>query len=282
VDWVKNVTDEDFRAEVLDRSREVPVVVDFWAEWCGPCRVLGPTLEKLAAEYGGKFILAKLDVDRNPRYAQAFGIRGIPTVIAFKKGEIAAEFSGALPEGAVRQFLERVCPSEADEFFETAEALAPEEIEEREALYRKAVAADPNHQGATLGLAEVLLARGETAEAEPLVARLVPGGPFTERVEKVSSILKIQGDAPAESEAELRKRLETSDSPGPILLELGQLLALEKRYPEALEALFRAAQSSPELARGKAKETMVEIFHVIGVRSPLSDEYRAKLSRLLY
>ncbi len=126
------------------------------------------------------------------------------------------------------------------------------------------------------------MGRGETAEAEPLVANLVPGGPFAERIDKVASKLKIQESAPSESEKELRKKLETSEPRGPVLLELGKLLASQKRYPDALAALFEAAQSSPDLARGEAKELMVEIFHIIGARSPLADEYRSKLARLLY
>jgi putative thioredoxin len=282
VEWIKDITDEEFRAEVIDRSRDVPVVVDFWAEWCGPCRILGPTLEKLAREYQGKFILAKLDVDRNPRHAQAFGVRGIPTVIAFRKGQIASEFSGALPEASVRQFIDSICPSEADELFEAAESESPDKAAEREAFYRRALGIDVNHQGAMLGLAEILVARGDTGEAEPLVAKLVPGGPFAERIEKVASKLKLSEWTASESEKELRTRIAANEDPGPSRLELGKLLASEKRYPEALEVLFEAAQSSPELAQGEAKELMVEIFHVIGVRSPLADDYRAKLARLLY
>jgi len=282
VEWIEDITDDEFQSKVIERSRDVPVVVDFWAEWCGPCRVLGPTLEKLAREYEGKFILAKLDVDRNPRHAQAFGVRGIPAVIAFRAGQMAAEFSGALPETSVRQFIDSICPSEADELFESAETLPADRVAEREAAYRKALELDPTHQGAQLGLAELLVGRGETAEAEPLVANLVPGGPFAERIDKVASKLKIQESAPSESEKELRKKLEASEPRGPVLLELGKLLASKKRYPDALAALFEAAQSSPDLARGEAKELMVEIFHIIGARTPLADEYRSKLARLLY
>lgn len=279
--WIRQITDEEFQEEVVDRSHQVPVLVDFWAAWCGPCRVLGPTLERLANEAQGKFVLAKIDVDRSPRYAQAFGVRGIPTVIAFRNGAIAGEFTGALPEESVREFLKKLMPSEADAIVARAEALRSEDPEEAEALYRKALAAEASHPGAAVGLAEILASRGENAEASALVGPLVPAGPLADRIAQLQSEMKLRERKPGTSESELRKKIAESAEPGP-LLDLGKLLAAEKRYAEALEALLKAAQSDRKLAEGEAKDLMVEIFHVIGVRSPLADEYRTKLTRLLY
>ena len=280
--WILDVTDDEFEKEVVDRSHQVPVVVDFWAAWCGPCRVLGPTLERLANEAQGKFVLARIDVDRWPRYAQAFGVRGIPTVIAFRDGNMVGEFSGALPEDSVREFLKKVLPSEADALFERAETLREKKPDEAEALYRKALVQEPGHPGASIGLAEILNARGETSEASSLAGALVVGGPLAERLAQLQSEIKLRSQKPEGSEKELRARIAESPEPGPLLLELGRLLAAEKRYPEALDALLQAAQSDRKLAEGEAKDLMVEVFHAIGVRSALADEYRTKLTRLLY
>jgi putative thioredoxin len=282
VSWIKDITDEEFEKEVVDRSHEVPVLVDFWAAWCGPCRVLGPTLERLANEAQGKFVLARIDVDRSPRHAQAFGVRGIPTVIAFRGGKLVAEFSGALPEESVREFLRKVMPSPADGLFDRAEKLRSQDPKKAEAIYREALAAEPGHPGAAVGLAEILVARGETAEAGSLVAPLVPAGPLVERVAQLQSEIKLRERKPELSETELRTRISRSAEPGPLLLDLGKLLAAEKRYPEALEVLLSAARADRKLAEGEAKELMVEIFHAVGVRSALADDYRTQLTRLLY
>ncbi len=280
--FVKDITDDEFQTEVVDRSREVPVVVDFWAAWCGPCRVLGPTLERLANEARGKFVLAKIDVDKSPRHAQAFGVRGIPTVIAFRDGKLVAEFSGALPEESVREFLLKVIPSAADDLVERAEEIRSEDPAGAEELYREALRNQAGHPGASVGLAEILVGRGETTEAGALVNPLPPAGPLAERIAQVQSSIKLAENKPRISESELRKKIAQSSVPGPLLLDLGRLLAAENRFPEALEVLLKAAHADRTLAEGDAKELMVAIFHAIGLRSPLADDYRTKLSRLLY
>jgi putative thioredoxin len=280
---VIDVTDETFEADVLERSHQLPIVVDFWAEWCGPCRVLGPTLEKLADEGKGKFLLAKVDTDRAQRVSQILGIKSIPTVIAFRGGKPVAQFSGALPEEAVREFLERLMPSPSDEIVEEADKLRASAPMQAEPLYRRALEMDDGHAGAGIGLAELMAERGERDEARAMVEGLLPAtGAHGERIEQLHALLALSDGASEASEEELRERLAANPKDTSAMMDLGQVFAANRRYPEALQMFFQAAESDREVAKGAAKERMVELFHVVGVRSELADDYRTKLRRLLY
>jgi putative thioredoxin len=163
------VTEANFQTDVIDRSFDVPVVIDFWAEWCGPCRALGPILERLADEAGGDWVLAKVDVDQNPRVAQAFGVQGIPSVHAIKDGKGVADFTGALPEQQVRTWLSRLGPSEADGLVADArKAEARGDLEEGAGLLRRALSLQPGHDEARADLAfiELKLRSGEHNESQ--------------------------------------------------------------------------------------------------------------------
>ena len=281
--WVIDVDEANFEREVLERSRTVPVVVDFWAPWCGPCRALGPMLEALAHEKAGAFVLAKLNVDENQELAGMFRIEGIPAVIAFRDGRPALHFVGLLPEEQLRQFIDQVCPSEADQGATRAADLEANSPAEAEAQYRKILAEDPNHEAARIGLARVLVAAQRDAEAAELLKSLGVAGEVGEEAERLRRVLEVRRNQPREgAEAELRNKIEADPENAQLRYELGSALASAGRYPEALEVLLSAAERDRQLARNQVRELMVKIFEIIGMRSPMADEYRDKLRGLLY
>ena len=173
------VTDDTFERDVLDRSTEVPVVVDLWAEWCGPCRTLGPILERVVGATDGKVELVKVDVDANPRVASTFQVQSIPAVFALSDRKIVDSFIGAIPEPAVREFVDRLAPVETE-----ADRLV---VAGDEASLRAALELQPDHSGAVAALAELLVARGERDEALALVGRI----PETAETRRVAALARV-------------------------------------------------------------------------------------------
>src|SRR5262245_60872239 len=280
--WIVEVGEESFEREVIERSRERPVVVDFWAEWCGPCRSLGPMLEKLAEEAGGEFVLAKVEVDRAPGLAAAYRVQGIPAVKAFRDGRPVLEFVGALPEARVRELLARLRPSPADELARQGSELGDADPQGAEAAYRRALAEEPGHRAASLGLAGLLIARGETAEARKVLERARAGGDAAE-AERLEAMIDLAEEGKkAGSEKELRARLEAEPEDAEVRFRLGAALAAAGKHEEALQMLLSAAEKDKKLAKEKVRQLMVKIFFAIGARSPLADDYRSRLARLLY
>jgi putative thioredoxin len=190
-----DVTDATFEAEILDRSAQVPVVVDLWAEWCGPCRTLGPILEKVIDETGGKVVLAKVDIDANPQVAAAFRVQSIPAVFALRDRQVVDQFIGAVPEATVRQFVAGLAPvvSEADQL-----AAAGDELSLRKALELQA-----DHPAAVVALAQLLVERGDNDEALALLARV----PETADVRRVAALARVGVDAPTDG-ADVAARLD--------------------------------------------------------------------------
>jgi putative thioredoxin len=281
--WVVDVGDADFSQEVIQRSSSVPVVVDFWAPWCGPCRALGPLLEKLAEENAGVFILAKVNVDEAPQTAADFGIESIPAVKAFRDGRVVLEFVGLLPEVQLREFIEQTRPSETDRLVTQASALESENPTEAEALYRKAIDLDGSREKARVGLARLLIARNRDEEAAEMLEQLGPGGDEGPEYERLQALLSVRRTGLEFGEpAAAKKQLEADPDNAELAYRVGSALAAAGRYPEALAHLLSAAEKDQKLGASKVREMMVQIFHVVGVRSELADAYRDKLSRLLY
>ncbi len=184
---VFDVTDDTFESEVIERSASTPVVIDLWAEWCGPCRTLGPILESVIAETNGKVVLAKVDVDRNPAVAQAFRAQSIPAVFAMVEGQVVDGFLGAQPEHLVREFIDRLAPSEQQQQIATLIAAGDE------ASLRLALQLDPGSEDAIVALAQLLIADQQTDEALALLSRI----PETERTRKVAASARL-GSSPTD------------------------------------------------------------------------------------
>jgi putative thioredoxin len=250
-----DVSESNFQTAVLDRSQAVPVVVDFWAEWCGPCRQLGPVLERAAAARAGQLDLVKLDVDANPRLSQAFRIQGIPAVKAFRDGKVVAEFVGVQPPAAVDQFLDSLLPSEADGLVENGD----------EDSLRRANELEPTRADAALPLARILKARGETDEALAVLAR-VPGSFAADGLAArigLESAARNAARPPVPDLAEAFAALDADDQ--------------ERALDLLLEALANA-----DGARDDVRRVVVGVLDELGVEHPLARSARRRLASALY
>jgi putative thioredoxin len=273
----------EFEADVLYASRDRPVVVDFWAPWCGPCRTLGPVLEKLAAEYAGAFALAKVNTDEHPELGQRYGVRGIPNVKLFRDGAPVDEFVGALPEAAVRAFLDRHCPSEADALIDEAvELLAAGGIDDARAKLDAALALSPDLAPAHLALARMDLAAGDADGVRRHAKAISPAAPEAEVAAHLIEALGFTERArEAGGEAACRARLAEHPRDRDAQLGLAASLAAAARYRDALDAYLRAVELDARYRDGEARRAMLTIFGLVGARSTLADDYRRKLMILI-
>jgi len=271
----RDVTDASFAADVVERSKTVPVVVDLWAPWCGPCRALGPVLEKVAADSEGAFDLVKINVDENPSVASQLGARSIPLVVAFKDGKPVSSFVGAQPEGAVRQFVAGLLPTEVDRMVEDAIAAREQgRLDDAEAILTAALDDDPRHERARLALAALLGDRDRIDEALEVLARADPGP----EVDQLRSALRLAASEGLDLD-DLRARADAGDRDAAVTL--GNALAARGDARSALEVLLAAVQADPQPKEGAARQAMLDVFNVLGA-DPLVREFRGKLARALF
>lgn len=273
---------DDFQQVVIEGSKKVPVVVDFWAEWCGPCRVLKPILEKLAEEYKGKFVLAKVNADHNQELAARYGVRGIPSVKAFIDGKVVDEFSGALPEPAVREFLDRIIPSPAEELrLKAADQRVAGDTAGALQTLAEASKLDPANEEVRLDAAEILLDLGQLDEAGHLLDSLSPVTRAESRAQQQLARLTFSRAAKSgHDEQSLRARIVAAPDDMATRLELANLLIASGRHAEGMDELLEMIRMDRSWNEEAARKSMLSVFNLLG-GSPLVAEYRRKLASAL-
>ncbi len=280
-----NGTRDNFEQVVVEASRERLVVVDFWAEWCAPCRALGPTLEKVAQDLAGKVTLVKIDTEAEPELAQAFAVRSIPAVFGVREGRVVDGFVGALSELQIRDWLKPMLPTKAQELVNEAQGLETSQPEEAEARYRKALELEGTLVPAKIGLARALMQQGKVEDARVIVTALEGRGFLAPEAEAVKAEIAIhdQAASPGGVPSARAALAKAADDPA-LRLQLAEALAASGRagYQEALDLALALVEEHRKDVTEQARQVMVNVFQLLPADSELANEYRRKLFAALY
>ncbi len=281
--WIIEADDVTFQERVVERSRELPIVIDFWATWCQPCRMLGPILEQLAREFGGKFLLAKVETEKAPSIAAAFNVQSIPAVYGLRDGQLLDFFVGLLPEPQIRSWLERLLPSPAEQLVAEGKSQAAQDPVAAEAKFREAATLDVNLAAARIALAELLLDQKRASDAAAVIDELERRGYLEPEAEKLQARLHLaaQADSPHDLEA-LRQAVLASPGDLQAKLDLAAALAAERQFADALETALAIVSSGQKEFVEPARAFMVDLFRLLEDQPELVTEYRRRLSTALY
>jgi putative thioredoxin len=277
-----DVSIEEFEAKVIQASLQVPVVIDFWAPWCGPCQTLKPMLEKLAEEYAGRFLLAKVNSDENPELSQHFGVRSIPSVKVLFQGQLVDEFNGALPEGQIRAFLDRFAlPDAGGNLREEAAALvAAGQLDEALAKLSQASREKPGDEGIRLDAIEVLMQLGRNDEAGQLLT-----ADYTQAADRANALrARLALAAGAADTTGLEAKLATNPDDHATRLELARAYAGQNRFREALDNALEVVIRDRFFDEGAGRKALLQIFEALAGSEQYDDlvrEFRRKLSAAL-
>jgi putative thioredoxin len=268
-----DVTESTFQAEVVERSKRIPVLVDFWAPWCGPCRTLSPILERVAADSDGAFTLVKINTDENQNLAAQYNIRSIPAVKMFRSGRVVDEFVGARPEREVREFVKAFAPTQVDRWLvEAASLVYGERWDEAAAAYRRILAAKPGHPQAALELGRMLIAAGRGAEAQAALREVPADSAEHTAAEALLPLAVLIADAQSTNGA-----LEGLDA---LYRQAGQRV-LERNIPDAIETLFDLLRQDRSYRDGEGKRAVLALLQYLG-DDPSVKDYRRRLASLLF